>query len=179
MLEIQQRILTFLVDCCKAILHDLSDQGTLTHHRYPVLPAFPTIMIGPTEYPSTTMMATEMQYRVPAKIDFQRLRALVAAKKSHAEDHIWMLREDPGYFASVMGDWSEHRRERIIDTTGQAHSVGTGASQNSALFWERVIPRAIDDAYGQMIEWDALYDQLELLERLKKLNPGLIPPHNK
>jgi hypothetical protein len=44
----------------------------------------------------------EAPYRVTALLDIGSLRALVLAHRNEAEDHIWLLREDPGYFAEVV-----------------------------------------------------------------------------
>lgn len=103
-LEVRQRIMSFLVGCCKSILHDLNEQD-IYHSVYPALSAVSELKIYCSEYSSIAMMTIESQYRVPANIDFRRLRALVAAKWSHAEDHICALREELGYFAEALANW--------------------------------------------------------------------------
>jgi hypothetical protein len=38
-------------------------------------------------------MATEAPFRLPAKLNFDRIKAVLAAKRNAAEDHIWAMRE--------------------------------------------------------------------------------------
>jgi hypothetical protein len=133
-LEIQERIMKFLVECCKHILHDLNESGSLTDSIYPTKEALPPITTDSSDYPTAVGLAIERQYRAPHVFDFQRLRALVGAKRAEAEDHIWALREDPSYFADTIFEWSEHRRERLLDTNGKEHPVGPKTSQNYNLF---------------------------------------------
>jgi hypothetical protein len=178
-LEIQQKLMLFLVKCCQAILHDLSDSAPLTGDYFPVKEALPRIIAEATEYPTMSNIVIERQYRVPANLDFQRLRALVAAKRSDAEDHIGALREDPGYFSDTLTDWSEHRREILLDTRGETHIVGPDKSQNNVLFWERVIANVIGDAYGSLIAWNVLHGQLNDLEQLKEKYSHAISPQRK
>lgn len=166
--------MAFLVGCCESILHDFKDGGALIDQRYPILAALTTAIIKSSEYPSAAMIAIERQYRVPAKIDFQGLRALVSAKRLTAEDHIWILGEDPGYFAHAIADWGENRWERLVDMRGKLHDVGPGLSQNNALFWDRVTVAVIGGAYVSLVGWNILHNQLEHLERLRELNSGLI-----
>jgi hypothetical protein len=116
-LEIQQCIYGFLVECCRLILHD-TNPSSLTGDQIPIKPE-PSVISGDrAEYPTLASIAAEAPYRVPAHLDFGRLKVVITAKRSAAEDHIWTLREDPGYFSDVLGDWREHRQETLLDTKG-------------------------------------------------------------
>lgn len=64
-------------------------------------------MAEASEWPTLAAMAAEAPYRVPANINFDQLQAVIAARRSAAEDHIWVLREDPGYFRDAVGDEGE------------------------------------------------------------------------
>jgi hypothetical protein len=170
-LEVQREILRFLVECCKGILHHLV-ATSLTDEQIPVKPAPPAIVFGSsTDFPSLAHLAAEAPYRVPAQINFERLKAVIAAKRSDAEDHIWALREDPGYFSDVLGDWSEHRQETLLDANGMRHPV-----LDRPLFWERVIGSVIIDAYGNLIVWDLLCQQISKLSALKEKYSRIISP---
>lgn len=174
-LEMQQRTYRFLVDCSRAILHDLSS-SSLTDDQVPIKPEPPAISRDPAEWPTLASIASEAPYRVPAHLDFGRLKAVIAAKRSAAEDHIWTLREDPSYFFDVLRDWSEHRQETLLDTNGKRHPLLTNLKP---LFWERVIGNVITDAYGSLVLWDIIYRDLTYLEALKLKYSKDISPQKK
>jgi hypothetical protein len=174
-LEVQQRILGFLVKCCQLILHDMSP-GSLTDDQTPIRPEPPAIVGDPAEWPTLASIAAEAPYRVPAHLDFGRLRAVIFAKRSAAGDHIWGLREDPGYFADFVGDWSEHRQETLLDTNGKRHPAITDLKST---FWERVLGSVIADAYGALIIWDLISHELTELEALKTKYSNVISPQKK
>jgi hypothetical protein len=121
-LQIQQEVLEFLVQCCQEIFQDLSFNA-LTDPSIPAKPEPAALLSNETTYPSLTAMAAGTLYRVPAHLDFRHLRSLAAARSSAATDHIEALREDPGYFSSVVGDYSEHQQETLLDSDGKCHSV--------------------------------------------------------
>lgn len=161
-LETQQRILRFLVQCCFLILQDMFT-ASLTDVAVPVQPEPSFVSRGETEYPSLALITAEAPYRVPLHLDFERLRAIIAAKRSAAEDYIWGLREDPGYFAEIVGDWTEHRQEKLLDTNGKRHPV-----LDKPLFWDRVLANVVSDAYGALMIWNVIYQQLTSLVALKE-----------
>jgi hypothetical protein len=90
----------------------------LTDDQTPIKAEPPAITGDPAEWSTLAFIAAEAPYRVPANLDFGRIRSVIAAKPSAAEDHIWVLREDPGHFADFVGDWSEHRLETLLDANG-------------------------------------------------------------
>ena len=161
-LEIQEGILRFLVQCCLVILQDLPAES-LTDESVSVQPEPPFISKDENEWPSLASFAAEAPYRVPADLDFRRLQAIVAAKRSAAEDHIWSLREDPGYFAEIVGEWGEHRQEMLLDTNGKRHPF-----LNKPLFWERVLSNVLLDAYTSFSMWELIHQQLTNLIALKE-----------
>ena len=156
-LEIQQKMLQFLVTCCFLILHDLS-ANSLTDKSVPIQAEPPPVSKDETEYPSLRAFAAEAPYKVPAHLDFVRLKAIVAAKRAGAEDHIWSLREDPGYFYDIVGDWSEHRQEIMLDTNGKRHPA-----LKEPLFWDRVLGNVVVNAYGTFLVWEEVYRQVAVL----------------
>lgn len=178
-LEIQERIMSFLVKCCENVLHDMGDIGSLLGPAYPVKETLSPITTDASNYPTTVGLAVERQYRAPIDFDFRRIQVLVEAKRAEAEDHIYALREDPGYFAETITEWSEHRREHIFATDGKEHLVGPNSSQNYALFWELVSRHTIQDAYEALIDWYILDRQLKHLESLEEEYTCEIPPLNR
>ncbi|KAK5012520.1 hypothetical protein LTR60_004338, partial [Cryomyces antarcticus] len=85
-LEIQQRVWDFLVQCCRQILHDVAEHA-LVSHDVQVQPEPPSISGGETGFNSLATVAMEAPYRVPAHLDLTRLQTIVAAKRSAAADH--------------------------------------------------------------------------------------------
>ena len=168
-LETQQKVLNFLVRCCHVILHDLSSDSWMDG-SIPVR-AEPPIPVDETEWPSLASVAMEAPYRVPARLDFNRLQAIIAAKRSAAEDHIWALREDPNYFVDTMFEWSEHQRETLFDAHRMHH-----AHLDKALFWDRVLAKAVLDAYETFISWDIIFRQIAEVTMLNKKYSNTIDP---
>lgn len=178
-LEIQDRIMHFLVECCRSILHDVSELGSVANPPHPVSSQPLAATIDASEYPTTVALAIERQYRAPAAFDYKRMRSIMGAKCHEAEDHIWSLREDPSYFADTLLEWSEHRSERISSRNGKDHSVGWKKTQNHAVFWERVIAWATADAYASLIDWNILEKQLSLLQELSEKHCEAISPEKR
>lgn len=165
LLEIQQRLMEFLVKCCELILHDyspssLTEKAALIHQEPPPLSS------DPTAWASLASLIAEAPYRVPSRLDLKRLKAIIAAKRSAAKDHIWSLREDPGYFADTVKDFGEHRQETILTANGKSHPL-----LQTSTIWNRTLGDVITDAYGGFIIWDDLHKQLTTLAALVQSNP--------
>lgn len=67
-------------------------------------------------------MMAEAPYRVPAQLDLERIEALPSARKLAAQDHLWALREDPGYFSDTLPEIAEHRPEMLKGASRKAES---------------------------------------------------------
>jgi hypothetical protein len=161
-LEMQQRIWQFLVSCCKQLLRDF-EPNTLTDG--PVQPE-PESLFKPSAYTlPLVVVAMEAPYRVPARLDFSRLRGLSSAERDAREDHLWQLREDPSYFAEVMRDYEQHRQEMLLDTRGQKHP--TLKQPEKALFWNRILGGVVKQAYFGFATFDEIHRQISELEKLE------------
>ncbi|KAK0744793.1 hypothetical protein B0T21DRAFT_358403 [Apiosordaria backusii] len=163
-LEIQERILRFLLDCSKAILHDIPEDK-LTSGTYSVRPE-PHLKteVEANGFESLAVMAAETPYRLPARIDFKRMELLLEAKVSAAKDHIWALREDPGYFADRIVDIREHRQEMLKDIMGDIHpALRPGAG---AIVGARVIANIVIEAYSELEIFTELHRQAKELRLL-------------
>ncbi|KAI1943758.1 hypothetical protein LOZ66_000343 [Ophidiomyces ophidiicola] len=167
-LEVQKKIIGFLLSCCEAILRDIP---SLFAEEYPVQPEPPALSGDPTEWPTLAVLRAEAPYRVPAHLDFDQLVAVLSARRAAAEDHTWALREDPGYFFDVVGDESEHRLEVLPDTKGKPHP-----HLHDGLFWTRVFGSVITNAYGALIAFDSLAQQATKLARLQEKYRSRISP---
>ena len=163
-LEIQERIMRFLVVACQRIMHDIPAEK-LTTDEYsiqsrPVLP-----MQTVDGFASLSIMQSEAPYRVPANMELEKLEVLLAAKVSAAEDHVWGLREDPGYFANAVLVFKEHRQELMKDANGHAHPIFTIGRPE--ILWQRVLGNVVTSAHMELEVWSDLYTQIEDLRRLQ------------
>ncbi|KJR81440.1 uncharacterized protein SPSK_01075 [Sporothrix schenckii 1099-18] len=169
-LEAQERLLRFLIDCCALVLHEV-DMASV--QDAPVLPE--PVLKQEAEaagFDSLAVMASEAPYRVPAKIDFNRIIALLAAWTSAAEDHIWSLREDPAYFASTLMEIKEHRLEMLPDMNGNVHPTLERFRQH--ILWERVIGVMIGSAYLMHESFAQLLAQPRLVQQLQQSCQGAL-----
>jgi len=67
------------------------------------------------------------------------------AKRSRAEDHVWLLREDPSYFLATVLEWSEHRPEHILSFRNETHP-----ELGKPIFWDRLLRHVILNAYESL-----------------------------
>ncbi|KAB2101763.1 hypothetical protein AG0111_0g9460 [Alternaria gaisen] len=153
-LEIQQRIWAFLVKCCRILLQDFI--STVESEVFP--------NPGPPATQDENAMLLEVvsleaPYRLPAHLDFDRLKAMASAERNSREDHLWSMREDPGYFAEAMQELSEHRQEMLLDTRGKPHPTLKEAGR--PLFWNRVLGSAVVAAYFGFATFDEVVKQVE------------------
>jgi hypothetical protein len=142
-LEVQQRTWHFLLACAKAIVHDLveSDQGSS------IDPESQPSAVATNESAFVTLATSAMDapYQYPMRMDLSRLKSLVCAKRSAIADHIWLLREDPSYFADCVNEWKEHQPEMLLDAQGKKHPIHKAGLTKA--FWNRVLRKMVTDSY--------------------------------
>ncbi|KAI0096982.1 hypothetical protein GGR51DRAFT_542202 [Nemania sp. FL0031] len=164
-LESQERLLEFLVDCCKTILHDIP-LDEMTSNKFTIQPEPPLKeSLDATGFSTLSVMAKEAPYRPPARLDLEKIESLLSARTVRAEDHIWSLREDPSYFAETMLDMKEHL---------------VGAHLTSKLPrddpWARVISSVLIESFSQLESFAELRNQaIHLCELSRKYGPELSP----
>lgn len=173
-LEVQARLYKFCVDCCKNILHDKSmDELETTIVSAGSEPAL--VSGNESGLASLAAAAAEAPYRLPMNLNLDRLKSMLAAKLEDAEDHLWALREDPGYFAAQLADAKEHRLEQISDKRGRKHPIIDDRIRNSTL-WQRVIGNSVVNAYANIEVWNVLLGQVVKLQVLKEKHNKDISP---
>ncbi|OBR02125.1 hypothetical protein CH63R_14426 [Colletotrichum higginsianum IMI 349063] len=163
-LEAQQRLLGFLVKCCEHILHDVPST-MLTTGAIPL--ELGHQLKSDNEkggFASLTVMAAEAPYRPPARLDFNRIESLLRARLEVAKDHVWALREDPGYFAEQLAEAKEHRQEMLKDLNGDTHPSLAHPRQH--VFWGRVIKSCIIAANLELEAYSQLHRQAKELQQL-------------
>ncbi|KAG0272108.1 hypothetical protein BGZ95_012158 [Linnemannia exigua] len=156
-LEVQERVYHFLLECCLQILHDMPRESLMVDDS-PIESEPPALSIDEGRSNSLAAVAAMTPYRLPASLDLTRLQGLVAAKRSAMEDHIWSLREDPSYFADSVLDMKEHRQELLPDTKGRQHSLMK--PHPSKRFWDRVAVGVVSEAYFYLEIWNDLHSQI-------------------
>lgn len=171
----QKHMLQFLRKAVDLILRNPKGAATLSEDWKPE----PCIVASkPSPWPMLDDILTEAPYRAPDYRSFAQISALVNARKSAAQDHLWSLREDPSYFKAHIIDHSEHRIERVHDPQGQAHhSLQDKSSRGlgSRSFWDRVLKMALLLAHKQLWSWRQLAAQLNALPQgnaKSQLRPG-------
>ncbi|GFF99300.1 hypothetical protein IFM61392_00759 [Aspergillus lentulus] len=170
LLEIQQRIYKFLLDCTHQILHDIPEAALIKD--FPVLPE-PAIK-DEGDWHSLAAVAADAPYRLPAQLDLASLEDIIDAKRSAKEDHLIALREDPGYFADVVNEYKEHRVEVIPDTNSNPHP--TLAPHVHPLFWNRVLQNVVPEAYMNLEIWSTLHPLVaDLRQLLSKYHDRISP----
>ncbi|KAL6157812.1 hypothetical protein ACJQWK_07516 [Exserohilum turcicum] len=168
-LEIQERIWDFLVKVCRILLQDIPD---MTESDLVPNPGPPITQDGDTT--SLEVISFEAPYRIPAHLDFDRLKALASAERNWREDHLWALREDPSYFADIMQRRSEHRQEMLWDTSDREHP--SLREPGRPLFWNRVLGTVVMDAYFGFATFDQVLKQVNnIASRYEKCKDKLKP----
>ncbi|KAH7001429.1 hypothetical protein EDB80DRAFT_722255 [Ilyonectria destructans] len=173
-LEAQERVLIFLVECCQELLHEISAEK-LTSDEFPVQPE-PRMRSesDASGFESMAVLAAEAPYRVPAQLDLGRMESLLGARASAAEDKLWILREDPSYFAQQLLQIKEHQQETMRDTLGQSHHVVRKGCE--ATFWSRIIGNVLTDTYLPLELFSEFHKQVQKLQRLQQKYAKEISP---
>lgn len=83
-LEVQQKILSFLRKCAELMLHDVPTALLLDA---PVMPGAVLSSEADTGFDSLLAMALERPYRSPAKLSWDRITSLLGARKEASMDH--------------------------------------------------------------------------------------------
>lgn len=173
-LEAQERVLDFLVSCCKQIMHEIPGQ-ILISDAFPIKPPPELQTEADTGgFHSLAIMMAEAPYRVPGHLDFGRIESLLAAQASAAEDHMWSLREDPGYFAEIQWELKEHRRELIKDTNGKPHPVLDKSRVHK--LWGHILSNLLSEAYMPLEIFSHLQRQAQDLRALQERYALAISP---
>ena len=163
-LEAQEKLNQFLVECCRQILHDIP-ADRLTADAYSIQPE-PRLKTEKESsgFDSLAVMAAEAPYRLPSKLDIRRIESVLGAQASAAEDHLWALREDPAYFAEQLFELREHRQEILKDTRGNDHPTLKTVDHNT--FWARLCSSISFQAYMRLELFTELQRQANELQQL-------------
>ena len=162
-LEMQERLIRFLLTTCQRIMHDVPTEKLVSDaYAIETRPELPVQTVD--GFTSLSIMQAEAPFRPPADMDLVSLEALFAAKQSAAADHIWGLREDPGYFSDAVLEFKEHRQELMEDVYGRAHPILTVGRKE--ILWQRVLGNLVTSAHMELEVWSELLAQVKHLRVL-------------
>ena len=122
-LRIQEIIYTFLQRCCHLLVGDILADKKGQPERHPITPPIACLGDKSTNYINRAEVSLMAPYGNHRQLDFDRLRSLVSSKVCELEDHVWALREDPGYFTEISNDYKAHRSEYVQSTDGNAAAI--------------------------------------------------------
>ncbi|KAI4644696.1 uncharacterized protein J4E78_009515 [Alternaria triticimaculans] len=159
-LGIQKILYTFLQRCCFLLVGDLLSSEKARLDQYPVIRRPTSLFNAATDHKNRAEVSLMTPYGVPAQLSFGRLRCLISSKVGELEDHIWALREDPGYFSEVFNDYKSHRTEYIVSMDGNVNAIMK--EQPHAIF-ALILRELITDPYYELSYW---HECLRLLDRL-------------
>ncbi|PGH00377.1 hypothetical protein AJ79_08229 [Helicocarpus griseus UAMH5409] len=162
-LEIQTKVMEFLLKCCYTILRDMTPTS-LIGPNIPVKPERPAITRDPTEWLTVAAMAAEAPYRLPSNIGFERLQALFAAERSAMADEIWAFREDPGYYQEEIKHSYDELQEAIRD------------GSKAPFTWSEYYCAIIRSEYSDFLAADHLYHMVVNLSNLERKYPTVRSP---
>lgn len=160
-LYIQHKLMRFLVLCCEAILHDMSDEALMAAYVMEEPPHTELELaddIGHTTFADALAVAP---YRNRGSIDFSRLRGYISSLLNNAKDHIWALREDPSYLSEKILDLADHRVELLLNSKGQMNPW-----VDTPEFMQAITRELICEAYTMLCMWYELHKILEQIEKL-------------
>lgn len=160
-LEIQTEIYRFLLKCAKLILHDIdpAEFFVASCQPEPKMSRLP----GNEIWNSLSEHSLEAPYRTPYMIDLERLKMLFESRRTSAEDHLWLLREDPAYFMDSLRDWKEHSGVPKTCTCRDCDKLQLGRMLTNA-FDMYVF---FDDIYRKLCKMDPIEVQLRRANETK------------
>lgn len=157
-LEAQDRLMEFLVNCCKKILHDIPED-TLISDEFPVIASTPKLLSNSNLY-NPAIMAAEAPYRVPAKPNFKQIGLLLGAKAAELKDHLLNLREDPVCFAVALQMMKDHSPKEMEGNKGSYSRPCADHELTNGLQF------LICKLYADFEFFADLYEQVQQLETL-------------
>ncbi|KAH7134979.1 hypothetical protein B0J11DRAFT_517262 [Dendryphion nanum] len=162
-LQIQRYNLHFLLAWSLEILHDIPHES-LFGNQFPICTEIPRLAQDSMEYRSMSITAMESPYRVPTTLDFPRLQTLVTARIGALEDHIWALREDPGYFSETYDSYENHCALLTRDFTGKLHPL---PGRSRVTISNYILRSLVLDGYYMLLHWKECHRQLVALEKIE------------
>ena len=99
-----------------------------------------------SNWASVAAATAEAPYRVSLQFDFQHLQRLVDSKRAEAEDDIWTIRQDPGFFQESVNNWAEHCQESLRNRRGKLHP-----NYDMPEFWSQLFRYVVQSEYQKPV----------------------------
>lgn len=96
-------------------------------------------------------IATDRSYLFFVEPDFEKILGLVHARLNAARDHVWGLREDPGYFASMVEQNCAHSTQ--FNAKGDMKCICCEESVKIRSFWTEGVVRMFRTAHQDVSLW--------------------------
>lgn len=158
-LRTQVHIMAFLADCCYILLHDITGDDFIAASVQVEPPRSELLLQNALGHTCFSDILVVAPYIKRADIDFARLEGYVIAMCDEMKDHVFMLREDPSYFADTLEQAFEHQTEMVPNKTGRSHAtVGT------AKYLGTVLTSIVSMVYEWLIMWHEISANLGTLE---------------
>jgi hypothetical protein len=169
-LRMHDDLLDFLQKLCRVALSDVLPADSASNQPDITRAITDTAStLTPTENESriNTFWDTtrELPYRIPMVLDLSRMLQLVEIRTEAAEDHIWMLRQDPAYFTDVVESYTEHRPEHLPYNCNDFHAL-----TNKCELLTKTLRNSITDAYVDLFTWHQLQERLANLIHLETIS---------
>jgi hypothetical protein len=167
-LEVQERLLTFLLDVCGMILHDMPQDSWITD-AFLIQPE-PELKADTKSSTSLlAVLAAQAPYRVPAHIDLDKLVSLLAVSAAAAEDNLRALREDPLYLSHELQETGDHRRpEAPKDATSKGLPASVEQAQDDCDYvWRVIVSTLLSEVALRLEIFAQLHQQAEELQALQ------------
>lgn len=170
-LETQKRLYRFLVRCTELLLldHDLS----LSELKITTVMNVSTTKCAQRDLTSSeaigwilvTEANTEIAYHTPQPFGFDHIRKLASAKRDEAEDELWALRENPGYFWDTVEEHyiqAGNRKSMLNRNTGPKRRDAPKTEQLNLACRSLIV-----ETCENIVFWDMLLTDLQKLESLR------------
>jgi hypothetical protein len=126
------------------------------------------VQAGPSSAPTYevsfdphSIVSRDSPYRVPTRLDFPRLQALVNAQMDQSIEHAIALREDPGYFVETTESYLSHRPEFVLDAQGETHPE----AKDYPIYNNAQSQLAVN-AHLHVLVWHAIHERIAKLRVL-------------
>ncbi|MCJ1280065.1 hypothetical protein MMC21_007890 [Puttea exsequens] len=164
--EIQQRILTFLVQCCELVLHDMPLKAQDLARGLGLAKSGRTDGLDVDLRPCIDTVIQEPPRRFTDQFDFDRLEKFLFAKREESEDHIWLLRQDPSYLVGSL--ISRGKAVENFETAMHRQVAKTKTHSRDLGFRDHGVGQVIYSAYTRLVAWDDMLQRLLQVIGLRK-----------
>ena len=164
-LNVQDRLLTFLLKCCEALLPDQELQ-TLVIPDGVIIPEISSMLNSDGMETKFADVAAKAPYRVHNTLNLSRLYYLTSAMAKASQDSVWLLREDPGYFAEAYQNTVDHDLSQVSDRKGKKHSA-TGKPD----FVSSMLHELVARSHYMLVFWEELAKHIKKIEELFRVYP--------